>query len=217
MKLEDYGFIGDTHTGALVGINGSIDWLCTPRFDSDACFAALLGTDKNGSWRISPHQPAHRVTHAYRGETLILETTFETETGTAKLIDFMPTDGKYRDVVRIVEGVRGHVNMEMKLTIRFDYGLTIPWVKQTEDGLTAVAGPNALLLRSDVPTFGEDLSTMAHFSVGEGERKSFVLTWHPSHDKPPALVNASKSLDQTEAYWKEWSARCTYKGEWREG
>jgi GH15 family glucan-1,4-alpha-glucosidase len=216
MKLEDYGFIGDTHTGALVGINGSIDWLCTPRFDSDACFAALLGTDKNGSWRISPHQPAHRVTHAYRGETLILETTFETETGTAKLIDFMPTDGKYRDVVRIVEGVRGHVNMEMKLTIRFDYGLTIPWVKQTEDGLTAVAGPNALLLRSDVPTFGEDLSTMAHFSVGEGERKSFVLTWHPSHDKPPALVNASKSLDQTEAYWKEWSARCTYKGEWRE-
>jgi GH15 family glucan-1,4-alpha-glucosidase len=140
MKLEDYGFIGDTHTGALVGINGSIDWLCTPRFDSDACFAKLLGTEKNGCWRISPQQPPHRVTHAYRGETLILETTFETETGTAKLIDFMPPDGRYRDVVRIVEGVQGSVNMEMKLTIRFDYGLTIPWVKQTDECAFAARG-----------------------------------------------------------------------------
>src|ERR1700677_2147019 len=148
MKLEDYGFIGDTHTGALVGINGSIDWLCTPRFDSDACFAALLGTEKNGCWRISPHQPAHRVSHAYRGDSLILETTFECEQGKARLIDFMPTDGNYRYVVRIVEGVEGCVDMEMKLTIRFDYGFTIPWVKQASDGLTAVAGPNALLLRS---------------------------------------------------------------------
>jgi GH15 family glucan-1,4-alpha-glucosidase len=216
MKLEDYGFIGDTHTGALVGINGSIDWLCTPRFDSDACFAKLLGTEKNGCWRISPQQPPHRVTHAYRGETLILETTFETETGTAKLIDFMPPDGRYRDVVRIVEGVQGSVNMEMKLTIRFDYGLTIPWVKQTGEGLTAVAGPNALLLRADVPTFGEDLSTMARFSVAAGERKSFVLTWHPSHDEAPKLIDACKSLDTTEEYWREWSSRCTYRGEWRE-
>jgi GH15 family glucan-1,4-alpha-glucosidase len=216
MKLEDYGFIGDTHTGALVGINGSIDWLCTPRFDSDACFAKLLGTEKNGCWRISPQQPPHRVTHAYRGETLILETTFETETGTAKLIDFMPPDGRYRDVVRIVEGVQGSVNMEMKLTIRFDYGLTIPWVKQTDEGLTAVAGPNALLLRADVPTFGEDLSTMARFSVAAGERKSFVLTWHPSHDEAPKLIDACKSLDTTEEYWREWSSRCTYRGEWRE-
>jgi GH15 family glucan-1,4-alpha-glucosidase len=216
MKLEDYGFIGDTHTGALVGINGSIDWLCTPRFDSDACFAALLGAEKNGCWRISPKQPPLRVSHAYRGETLVLETLFETDTGTVRLIDFMPPRGKYRDVVRIVDGVKGCVDMEMKLTIRFDYGYTIPWVKQTPEGLTAVAGPNALLLRSDVPTFGEDLATVARFSVREGERKSFVLTWHPSHEPAPGLVYASDSLVETEAYWREWSSKCTYKGEWRD-
>jgi GH15 family glucan-1,4-alpha-glucosidase len=216
MRLEDYGFIGDTHTGALIGINGSIDWLCTPRFDSDACFAALLGSEKNGSWRISPKQPAHRVSHAYRGETLVLETIFEGETGTVRLIDFMPPRGRYRDVVRIVEGVRGCVDMEMILTIRFDYGLTIPWVKQTPEGLSAVAGPNALLLRSDVPTFGEDLSTMARFSVGEGERKSFVLTWHPSHEPAPGLILAPEALVETENYWREWSSKCTYQGEWRE-
>ena len=217
MRLEDYGFIGDTHTGALVGINGSIDWLCTPRFDSDACFAALLGSEKNGHWQISPREPAGRVRHAYREDTLILETIFETAGGTVRLIDFMPPDGKYRDVVRIVEGVQGRVDMELKLVIRFDYGLTIPWVKRSEEGLTAIAGPNALVLRSDVPTFGEDLSTIARFSVGEGERKSFVLTWYPSHEEqPPKPIDSQISLQKTEDHWRKWSARCTYKGEYRQ-
>ncbi len=216
MKLEDYGFIGDTYTGALVGINGSIDWLCTPRFDSDACFTALLGTEKNGHWQISPREPVQHVRHAYRDDTLVLETLFETANGTVRLIDLMPPRGKYRDVVRIVEGVKGLVEMEMKLVIRFDYGQTIPWVKQSEDGLIAIAGPNALVLRSDVPTFGEDLSTMARFSIGKGERKSFVLTWHPSHEAPPKAIDALHSLQETEKYWSEWAARCTYKGEYRQ-
>jgi GH15 family glucan-1,4-alpha-glucosidase len=215
MKLEDYGFIGDTYTGALVGINGSIDWLCTPRFDSDACFAALLGTEKNGHWRIHPREPVQRVRHAYIDDTLILETVFETANGSVRLIDFMPPCGKYRDVVRIVEGLHGCVDMELKLVIRFDYGMTIPWVQSIPGGLTATAGPNALVLRSDVPTFGEDLSTVARFSVAEGERKSFVLTWYPSHDPVPTAISADESLRETESYWREWSSRCTYQGPYR--
>ena len=216
MKLEDYGFIGDTHTGALVGINGSIDWLCTPRFGNAACFAALLGDEENGCWRINPRKPVLKASHAYRHETLILETIFETEDGAVKLIDYMPPRGKYRDVVRIVEGVRGRVEMESKLIIRFDYGLTIPWVQQSNEGLTAVAGPNALVFRADVPTFGENLSTVARFSVGEGERKSFILTWYPSHEPPPSPINSWHSLIETENYWHKWAARCTYQGEWRD-
>jgi GH15 family glucan-1,4-alpha-glucosidase len=216
MKLEDYGFIGDTHSGALVGRNGSIDWLCTPSFGSDACFAALLGTEKNGHWQISPKGDVIRSTPAYRGLTLVLETLFETSTGTARLIDFMPPRGRYRDVVRIVEGVSGRVDMEMKMIIRFDYGRTIPWVQKPEGALTATAGPNALILRADVPTFGEGLSTMARFSVGAGERKSFALTWHPSHEPSPRSVDPEESLGETEAYWNEWASRCTYRGEWRE-
>src|SRR5580658_8276525 len=216
MRLEDYGFIGDTHTGALVGINGSIDWLCTPRFGSEACFAALLGNEKNGCWQISPKQAVQKAHHAYRPETLILETTFETEDGAVRLIDYMPPKGKFRDVVRIVEGIRGRVEMESKLIIRFDYGLTIPWVRQSPEGLTAVAGPNALVLRADVPTYGEDLSTLARFSVREGERKSFILTWYPSHIPAPAPINSWYSLMETEQYWRQWASRCTYQGEWRD-
>jgi len=216
MRLEDYGFIGDTHTGALVGINGSIDWLCTPRFGNAACFAALLGSEKNGCWQISPRKPVQKATHAYRDETLILETIFETEDSVVKLIDYMPPRGKYRDVVRIVEGIRGRVEIESKLIIRFDYGLTVPWVQQSSAGLTAIAGPNALILRADVPTFGEDLSTLARFSVGEGERKSFILTWYPSHELPPEPINSWYSLIETENYWRKWASRCTYRGEWRE-
>jgi GH15 family glucan-1,4-alpha-glucosidase len=216
MRLEDYGFVGDTHTGALIGNNGSIDWLCTPRFDSDACFAALLGEEKNGCWQISPREPVLSVKQSYQGETLVLETVFETANGAVRLIDFMPPRGKYRDVVRIVEGIHGQVEMEMKLIVRFDYGLTVPWVQRSEEGLTAVAGPNALMLRSDVHTFGQDLKTMAHFTVAKGDRKSFVLTWYPSHDPQPEPVQAWLSLVETLNYWRDWSARCTYRGEWRE-
>jgi GH15 family glucan-1,4-alpha-glucosidase len=216
MKLEDYGFIGDMHTGALVGINGSMDWLCMPRFGNAACFAALLGSEENGCWRISPRKPVQKARHDYRKETLILETVFETEDGVVKLIDYMPPRAKYRDVVRIVEGIRGRVEMESKLIIRFDYGLTIPWVQQSDEGLTAMAGPNALVLRADVPTFGEDLSTVARFSIGEGERKSFILTWYPSHESPPDPINSWYSLMDTEKYWRKWASRCTYQGEWRD-
>jgi GH15 family glucan-1,4-alpha-glucosidase len=216
MRLEDYGFIGDTHTGALIGVNGSIDWLCTPRFGSDACFAALLGSEKNGCWRIGPKKPDQGASQAYRQDSLILETSFETEDGAVRVIDFMPVRADYREVVRIVEGIRGRVEMESKLIIRFDYGLTIPWVRQVDGGLTAVAGPNALILRADVPTFGEDLATLARFSVGEGERKSFVLTWHPSHLPPPEAIDPCHSLKETEDYWRKWAACCTYRGEWRD-
>jgi GH15 family glucan-1,4-alpha-glucosidase len=216
MKLEDYGFVGDTHSGALIGRNGSLDWLCTPRFDSDACFAALLGDEKNGCWQISPREEILSAKQAYQPETMVLETIFETTSGAVRLIDFMPPRGKYRDVVRIVEGIRGTVEMELKLIIRFDYGLTVPWVKRSSEGLTAVAGPNGLVLRSEVPTFGQDLTTLAHFSVGRGDRKSFVLTWHPSHEPPPEPVHAWHSLVETQNYWHEWAGRCTYRGEWRD-
>ena len=216
MRLEDYGFIGDTYTGALVGLNGSLDWLCTPRFDSDACFAALLGSEKNGHWKISPKASVAKARHAYRGDTLILETTFESDSGSVKLIDFMPPLGDYRDVIRIVEGLSGQVEMELHLIIRFDYGMTIPWVKRSEEGLIAVAGPNALVLRSDVPTHGEDLSTVSTFMVSAGERKTFVLTWYPSHDPVPKKIDALESLQRTEKHWLDWAARCTYRGEHRE-
>ena len=221
MKLEDYGFISDTHSGALVGRDGSMDWLCLPRFDADACFAALLGTEKNGCWRISPKDGSAKTTQSYRGTTLILETLFETASGTVRLIDFMPPRGRYRDVVRIVEGVEGTVHMEMKLIIRFDYGWTVPWVRHCKSNdaseeITAIAGPNALVLRTDVPTFGEDLSTMARFSVAKGESKSFVLTWHPAHEPAPGAVATKDSLAETETYWRDWAAKCTYRGEWRD-
>ena len=216
MRIEDYGFIGDTHTGALVGVNGSIDWLCTPRFDSDAVFAALLGTEDNGCWKICPTDALVRSRQQYRGESLILETIFEAATGEVRVIDFMPPKGRYRDVIRVVEGTRGWVNMESRLRIRFDYGQTVPWVKRIDGATEAGAGPNALVLRADVPTFGEDLSTVSRFSVGEGERKSFVLTWYPSHHPVPASISAAESLEETEQYWREWAAKCTYRGEWRE-
>lgn len=215
MKIEDYGFIGDTHSCALVGVNGSIDWLCTPRFDSNACFAALLGSEENGFWRIRPTDHILTQTQKYRGETLILETYFETDTGTAKIIDFMPPDGRYRDIVRIVEGIKGRVNMEMRLVIRFDYGQTIPWMRKSVDGLTAIAGPNGLILRTSVGTHGEKLATVARFTVSEGERKPFVLSWYPSNETTPKPIDSAYSLQLTEEYWKEWSSRCTYKGEFR--
>src|SRR3954451_18776911 len=152
MNLECYGFIGDMHTCALVGVDGSIDWLCLPRFDSNACFAALLGEEKNGCWKIAPTDAVARATHTYRGDTLILETTFETENGAVRLIDCMTPGGKNREVIRVVEGLSGEVNMEMKLIVRFDYGRTVPWVRHDHGGITAVGGPDGLILRSDVNT-----------------------------------------------------------------
>ncbi len=216
MKIEDYGIIGDMHTAALVGRNGSIDWLCTPRFDSEACFAALLGTEKNGCWKIAPKGHEGLGKQSYRGETLVLETLFETKEGAVKVIDCMPVKGKYRDIVRIVEGVRGKVEMTVRLTVRFDYGRTVPWVHRKDGALIAIAGPNALTLRSDVRTRGEHLSTVGDFEVAEGERRRFILSWHRSYESQPEPIDVFRALEHTEYYWREWSARCTYTGEWRE-
>ena len=172
MKIEEYAVIGDMHTVALVGANGSIDWLCLPKFGSEACFASLLGMPDNGFWRIWPSAPDAAVARRYQGDTLVLETEYTTKDGRARVIDFMPTQSRERRVVRIVEGVAGHVDMIMKLIVRFDYGKTIPWVRHLDDcGLVAIAGPNAVTLHTAVPIRGEGLSTVASFTVSEGERK----------------------------------------------
>jgi len=217
MKLEDYGFIGNMRTCAIVGRNGSFDWLCLPRFDSNACMASLLGEKKNGCWRIAPSEAAGKMGRQhYRQDTMILETEFETSTGKVRVIDCMPPNATFRDIVRIVEGVSGEVAMEMQLTVRFDYGLTVPWVWRDGEGINLVAGPDALNLRTDVETHGRDLSTVAEFTVKAGERESFVLSWHPSHEPPPEAIDAERALAHTELFWREWCSRCTYEGEWRE-
>ncbi len=210
MKIEDYGFIGDLETGAIVGRDGSIDWLCFPRFDSAACFAKLLGEEKNGCWRIWPDAEIVATRRRYRGDTLILETDFETERGAVRLIDCMPVRGRNPDVVRVVEGLRGEVWMRLKLIIRYDFGNVVPWVHQTHEGLAAIAGPEALILRTPVQTHGEEMTTAAKFLVREGQRVPFVLTWYASHETPPAAVNAEHALQTTEKFWTEWSGRCTF-------
>jgi GH15 family glucan-1,4-alpha-glucosidase len=216
MKIEDYGFIGNMRTCALVGRNGSMDWLCLPRFDSDACMASLLGEEKNGCWRIAPRNDDRLGRQRYRQDTMILETEFETEAGTVRLIDFMPPHAKYREVVRIVEGVRGKVDLTMKLILRMDYGRTVPWVWKDAEGLNAVAGPDSFILRANVETHGEGLASVSEFSVAAGERKFFVLNWSPSHEPPPQAIDAFRALNHADLFWREWCARCTYSGEWRE-
>jgi len=215
-RIEDYAMIGDTQTAALVDRTGSIDWLCLPRFDSGACFAALLGDRANGRWRISPKGALRAVRRRYRRDTLVQETELETDQGTVRLIDFMPVRGEEPDVVRIVEGVAGRVAMELDLVVRFDYGRILPWVRRRDDALTMVAGPDALCLRGDVDVRGEDLSTVAEFEIGPGERRSMVLTWFPSHRPLPAPVDPFEALRETEAWWRGWSERCTYDGPWRD-
>jgi GH15 family glucan-1,4-alpha-glucosidase len=217
MKLEDYGFTGNMRTAALIGRNGSIDWLCLPRFDSNACMAALLGTEKNGRWRIGPRGGENVLgSQRYWPDTMILETEFTMESGVVRVIDCMPPHAKFRELVRIVECVSGHVDMSMHLVVRFDYGRTVPWVWRDAEGLNLVAGPDALNLRADVETHGENLSTVAEFTVTKGERKHFVLTWHPSHERPPPGVDAERALAHTDLFWREWAAHCTFTGEWRD-
>jgi len=216
MKIEDYGFLSDTETAALVNRNGSIDWLCMPRFDSPACFARLLGTEENGFWQITPRHEVKDIRRQYRDGSLILETEFETSEGRVRLIDTMPLRDANPDIVRVVEGLSGYVEMTMKMVVRFDYGEIIPWVQHYEDGIVAKAGPDGLILRSDVPTHGENLSTVADFTVGKGDRVAFVLTWFPSHLEPPAAVKSEESIRQTEAFWSEWSGRCKHDHPWAE-
>jgi len=219
LRIEDYAVIGDTQTAALVGRDGSVDWLCLPRFDSGACFAALLGDESNGRWRIAPTGPVTATRRRYRPGTLVLETEMDTAEGTVRIVDCMPPRGADPDLVRLVEGVRGRVPMSMELVIRFDYGQVVPWVRRLPDdgGLTAVAGPDALCLRTPVPTQGQDLRTRADFSVGEGEALPFVLTWYRSHRHPPAAtVPPGQAVADTERWWAKWSSACTYEGEWEE-
>jgi GH15 family glucan-1,4-alpha-glucosidase len=213
-KIEDYAFLSDTQSGALVSRDGCVDWLCFPRFDSGACFASLLGTRDNGHWRFWPKEKIDKTNRRYRGETLILETEIETKSGAVRLIDFMPPRGENPDLIRIVEGIRGEVAMQMELIIRFDYGRTIPWVRTALGGLEAIAGPNGLILRTPVKTWGKDLTTVAEFNVSKGDRVPFVLTWFASHSKPPRAIHADHALRDTERYWKKWANRCHRKTPW---
>jgi GH15 family glucan-1,4-alpha-glucosidase len=215
-KIEDYAFLSDTQTGALVSRDGCIDWLCLPRFDSPACFASLLGEKKNGHWRFFPEEKIDKTRRRYRDDTLILETEIETKSGAVRLIDFMPPRGENPDIIRIVEGLRGKMSMQMELIVRFDYGQIVPWVRKRHDGLEAIAGPDGLILRTPIETYGKDLTTVADFTVAKGDRVPFVLTWFASHKDPPRKVNAEHALRDTEKYWREWSGQCEIKGEWRD-
>jgi GH15 family glucan-1,4-alpha-glucosidase len=216
LPIEDYALIGDLQTAALVGRDGSIDWLCLPRFDSDACFAALLGDERNGRWLIAPAGPVRRVTRRYSEGTLVLETEFETDDGSVRLIDFMPPRDRHLDLIRIVEGISGRVPMRMQLVIRFDYGRSVPWVRSIAGGTMAIAGPNALFLRTPVHHEGKDMTTVAEFSVAAGDSVPFVLNWYPSHDPEIGILTSQKALRDTKAWWHEWVARCSYEGEWPE-
>ena len=217
--IEDYALIGDCETAALVSRDGSVDWLCWPRFDSPACFAALLGTPDHGRWRIAPCGLApERTRRQYRGDTLVLETAMETADGGAvSLIDFMPPRSGRSDLVRIVRGLRGRVPMRMELVLRMDYGRTVPWVTRQDNGdLRAVAGPHQVLLRTDVPTRGENMHTVADFEVGEGEEAAFVLTHSESHLPPPDATDPRLQLGETEAFWADWIGSCSDRGPWTE-
>jgi GH15 family glucan-1,4-alpha-glucosidase len=216
-RIEDYGLIGDCETAALVGRNGSIDWLCWPAFDSDACFAALLGTPRNGRWLIAPPGDDVKITRRYRGDTLILETRFETADGIVTLIDFMPPRGQASDIVRLVRGEAGRVKMWMELIIRFGFGRDIPWVRRTDDGaLLAICGPDMTVLRTSVGPRGEDMTTVSDFEVGAGETIPFVLTYGPSHLPVPAQIDPEQALRDAEEFWADWSGRCSYEDEYRD-
>src|SRR4051794_17757464 len=207
--LEDYALIGDCETAALVSRSGSIDWLCFPRFDSGACFAALLGTSEHGRWLLAPTAGGN-ATRRYLHDTMVLETTWKTDEGSVRVIDFMPPRGKAPDVVRIVEGLSGRVHVRSELVVRFDYGRIVPWVRHVDDDTrTAIAGPDGLSFRTPAHTFGENMRTVSEVTVDEGERVPFVLTWFPSHEDPPARVDPEVALNETESFWREWNGRCT--------
>lgn len=217
--IEDYALIGDLQTAALVAKDGSIDWLCLPRFDSAACFAALLGNEENGQWRIAPAGADQCTRRAYRGDTLVLETFWETASGTVKVTDFMPQRDRAPDVMRIVEGISGTVQMRGELRLRFDYGSIVPWMRRSEGHRIAVAGPDSVWLRSyppQLPMYGKDFCTYADFSVSAGDSVAFVLTWHPSHETRPRRVDPYEALAHSVEDWEKWSAKCTYDGPWRE-
>jgi GH15 family glucan-1,4-alpha-glucosidase len=219
-SIEDYGMIGDLQTAALVGRDGSIDWLCLPRFDSPACFAALLDDKKAGSWRLAPQSGGTCTRRRYRPDTLVLETEWDTPEGGVRVLDLMPPRDRAADVVRIVEGLRGRVPMAMELRLRMDYGNIVPWVRQVEAGMHAVAGPDSVWLDTPVPLYGQDFTTRAEFEVAAGERVPFVLTYAKSFEPRPAPVEAEPALAETESFWSDWLQDFDYHGhgnpEWTE-
>jgi GH15 family glucan-1,4-alpha-glucosidase len=208
--------IGDCHTAALVSKLGSIDWLCLPHFDSPACFAALIGTDKNGYWSIAPVEPIRSVRRRYREGTLILETEFETESGSATLIDCMSVRDDAPELLRVIVGTKGQIRIKSELAIRFDYGSVVPWVRRTDVGISAIAGPDMIRLRSEAPLRGENMKTLSEFTVAKGQQISFNLTWYPSNQQEPATVDVNSAIQKTEKWWREWSERCSHQGEWRD-
>jgi GH15 family glucan-1,4-alpha-glucosidase len=214
-KIEDYGLIGNMYTSALVSRSGSIDWLCAPRFDSDACFAALLGYDEHGCWSLRPTIAVRQNRQSYRGDTMILETEFECDGGSVRVIDFMPMSGRC-DVVRIIEGLDGEVPFEMLLNIRFGYGKHLPFIQPTEDGVYFVSGPDALVLRIPVAVEFSGQRLLAYFAVRKGDRIPIQLTWCASHDKASTMTDAEQALSCTEQFWEDWVARCAYQGRWRD-
>jgi GH15 family glucan-1,4-alpha-glucosidase len=217
MLLEDYGLIGDMQSAALVGRNGSVDWLCLPRFDSASCFSALLGDERHGRWLVAPAGEVRTSSRRYRPGTLVLETDFETADGAVRVIDFMPRRslGPPR-VMRIVEGLRGQVRMRMELSLRPDYGSIVPWIEPASDGVIATAGPDAFRLSTPVPLSLHDGTARAEFTVVQGARERLTLTWHLSYEESPSVEDADSALARTEAWWREWSGRCQYQGAYRD-
>ncbi|MGW1893107.1 glycoside hydrolase family 15 protein [Streptomyces sp. NPDC002004] len=217
-RIEDYALIGDHQTAALVGRNGSIDWLCLPRFDSPACFASLLGDEENGHWRIAPAGADVCTRREYRGNSLVLDTVWETDEGAVLVTDLMPQRDRAPDVVRIVEGLSGEVAVRSTLRLRFDYGAVVPWMRRADGQRVAVAGPDSVWLRSEPPvhTYGKNFGTHAEFTVAEGEKVAFVMTWHPSHAPRPPLVDPHEALRCSLEDWRAWSAQCLYRGPHRE-
>ena len=215
-RIEDYAVIGDLHTMALVARDGSIDWLCLPRFDSGACFAALLGTPDHGRWLMGPKGEAKATRRRYRDGTLVLETEFDAEEGTAAVIDCMPVHAHAPYVLRVVEGRRGRAAMRMELLIRSDYGSVVPWVQRIEGGISAIAGPDRLVFRTSVPIVNKHFKTTAEFTVEAGRRVEFILSWHPSHKPSPPALDCSQAVEATASWWREWSGRCTYDGPWKD-
>jgi GH15 family glucan-1,4-alpha-glucosidase len=219
LRIEDYGLIGDTHTAALVGLDGSIDWLCLPRFDSPACFAKMLGEDRNGFWRIAPAKSAgamREVRRRYREDTLVLETEFRTAGGVARIVDCMPVREVHPRVLRIVQCTRGQIDMRMDLVMRFDYGSVLPWVERSGTLLTAIAGPDALRLWSPVEVIGEDMTTASEFTMTKGTSEFFELTWYASHEPPPRPANVGYAIEDTEMWWRLWVSSFDLTAEWRE-
>ncbi|MGW1723992.1 glycoside hydrolase family 15 protein [Streptomyces sp. NPDC002306] len=218
-RIEDYALIGDEQTAALVGRDGSVDWLCFPRFDSGACFAKLLGSEDNGHWRIAPKGAQGPCTRrAYRPDTLVLDTEWDTDEGTIRVTDLMPQREKAPDLVRIVECVSGRVTVRSTVRLRFDYGSIVPWMRRADGHRVAVAGPDSVWLRSEpsVRTWGEDFGTHSEFTVAEGERVAFILTWHPSHEPRPARIDPYAALSASVVDWRKWVSHCTYDGPYRD-